>query len=407
MKKVAFVVSGKSPITIPGGLGAYSYNVARILHSLGYQVYILGFSQREETLDLDFATLVHFVNPYDTLLGLGSLMAASFFVSRMEKIIQQTGPEEVVIYSAGIWGIAGVKLKEKMSGKKITAKTVVGYFTTHKHEYRGHVIGSPAGDYGLVQSLVMRAAYRFARTVYSPVERRMLAATDLVVVHYDSTRQILLEEFRRLAPEKVVKTPYYIDIYERQSEVKIVKGTRSANGIPTVTVLCRQDPRKGINTFLKAVKIARERGLSFNCIVAGSGVFLQQNKRLAEKLGLKDFVEFPGFVDSVDKILDNTDIYVLPSVEEGSGAISLLEAMKKGVAILTTLCDGIPEDFVNNETALLVPPGNPPEMARALELLLNDESLRSRLANNVSTDYGKRFSFEQMKNGLQDLLQQP
>jgi glycosyltransferase involved in cell wall biosynthesis len=133
-------------------------------------------------------------------------------------------------------------------------------------------------------------------------------------------------------------------------------------------------------------------------------VFLRQNKRLAERLGLSEFVTFPGFVDSVDALLDHTDIYVLPSVEEGSGAISLLEAMKKGTAILTTLCDGIPEDFINNVTGILVPAGDHLEMARALERLVTDGELRTRLAVNVREDYGKRFTFTRMKNGLQELL---
>ena len=78
--------------------------------------------------------------------------------------------------------------------------------------------------------------------------------------------------------------------------------------------------------------------------------------------------------------------------------------MKKGVAILTTSCDGIPEDFVNGETALLVPPNDPRQMAQALERLIGDGALRDRLAGNVRADYGRRFSFEKMKAGLKSLL---
>jgi glycosyltransferase involved in cell wall biosynthesis len=404
MSRVAFVISGKSPITSPGGLGAYSYNVARILDSIGYRVFLLGFSDREEEIDLGFATLVHFVNPYARLLGLGSIPAASFFVVRMTAIIDRLKPDQIVTYSAGIWGIAGVRLKKNLANANLPVKTLVGYFTTHRHEYRGHIIGSPAADYGYVEAAKIRLAYLFARIIYSPVERRMLGRADRVVVHYDSTRDILLKEFPGLQPEKVVKIPYYIELYERDSHIKAPGHPVSGDGVPAVTVLCRQDPRKGINTFLKAVRIVRESGRSFTCIVAGSGVFLRQNKRLAERLGLSEFVTFPGFVDSVDALLDHTDIYVLPSVEEGSGAISLLEAMKKGTAILTTLCDGIPEDFINNVTGILVPAGDHLEMARALERLVTDGELRTRLAVNVREDYGKRFTFTRMKNGLQELL---
>ena len=110
---------------------------------------------------------------------------------------------------------------------------------------------------------------------------------------------------------------------------------------------------------------------------------------------MNDLVTFPGFVDSVDKLLDQTDVYVLPSVEEGSGAISLLEAMKKGIAILTTLCDGIPEDFLDNVTAILVPSGDHQKWPKALEHLVTDGELRKRLAGKVQEDYCKRFTLRE------------
>jgi glycosyltransferase involved in cell wall biosynthesis len=91
-------------------------------------------------------------------------------------------------------------------------------------------------------------------------------------------------------------------------------------------------------------------------------------------------------------------------VEEGSGAISLLEAMKKGVAIVTTSCDGIPEDFINGETGILVEPGNANQMANAIETLLKDKDKRRKLGENAMLDYQKRFTFEKMKIGMAGLI---
>jgi glycosyltransferase involved in cell wall biosynthesis len=250
---------------------------------------------------------------------------------------------------------------------------------------------------------MIRAVSLFARGFYSPLEGRMLKETDVVVVHYDSTRNILLSEFPGLGASKVIKIPYYIDIYDRTSDVTFDALDIDAS-VPTVSVICRQDPRKGINTFLKAVRTLVDRGLRFNCLIAGSGIFINQNKRLARNLGLSSHVKFLGFVGSVESVLSATDIYVLPSVEEGSGAISLLEAMKKGVAIVTTNCDGIPEDFINGETGILVAPGNANQMADAIELLLKDKGRRKKLAENVRLDYQNRFTFEKMRMGIASLF---
>lgn len=404
MGKIAFIVSGKSPKTIPGGLGAYSYNVAKILNAIGFHVYILGFSAEDEVLSLDFATLVHFKNPYSRLLGLGAVMSASIFVKKMEEVINREFPEEILVYSAGIWGIVGIKLKKRLSHPNIRIKVLAAYFTTHKHEYRGHLKGAPVSDYGLIPHVLIRCLYIFARCFYSPIERNMLAQSDNVIIHYNSTYEILVNEFPSLDNNKIVKVPYYIDLYSRTSDVKFAPKKTHDNSITTVTVLCRQDPRKGINIFLKAIKILKERGMNFNCLIVGNGVFLNQNKGLAERLGLADFVKFLGFVDSAEDVLDNTDIYVLPSFEEGAGAISLLEAMKKGIAIVATTCDGIPEDFINGETGILVAPGSATQMADAIELLLKDKDRRKKLADNVRLDYQNRFTFEKMRMGIASLI---
>lgn len=406
MSRIAFVVSGKSPITEPGGLGAYSYNVGKILNELGFKVYIIGFSSRDEALNLGFATLIHFKNPYERLLTLGAAMSGPIFVRKMEEVIDCEAPAEVVVYSTGIWGIAGVKLSKKLLNRNIKVKTIVGYFTTYKHEYRGQLLGTPVKDYGWISHILMRSLYSFASYIYSPIERRMLTATDTIAVHYNSTRTILLNEFPSLRKDKIVKIPYYIDLYARASDVKFAPAGIRNPSIPTVSIICRQDPRKGINTFLKAVRILKGRGVNFNCLIAGSGIFANRNKYLAKKLGVSDYVNFLGFVDSVEEVLDNTDIYVLPSVEEGSGAISLLEAMKKGVAIITTRCDGIPEDFVNNETGILITPCDARQLADAIETLVKDHDLRHKLAQTVKADYCSRFTFEKMKSGIKSLIRQ-
>jgi len=398
------VVSGKSPITLPGGLGAYAYNTAKILNSSGYTVYVIGFSHKEETIVEDFANIIHVKTPFNKLAGLGMFFMISSFVKKMKEIVENEKASEIIVYSAALWGTAGIKLKKELSKKKINVRTIVGYFTTYQHEYKGHLNGALWQDYGIKPYLLILGIYYFAKLFYKPIEHRMLKKTDVVAIHYESTRKILLEEIKGLDPNRVVKFPYYIDIYTRESDVDFTSDCLTDPNVPTVSVICRQDPRKGINTFLKAVKILKERNISFNCVIAGSGIFLKHHKKLANKLGLMNEIKFLGFVKSVNNVLNYTDIYVLPSIEEGSGAISLLEAMKKGVAIVTTLCDGIPEDFIQNKTGVLVEMNDQNAMADALERLIKDASFRQQLANNVKEDYRNRFTFEKMKVGMNQLL---
>jgi glycosyltransferase involved in cell wall biosynthesis len=401
-RQLVFVVSGKSPKTMPGGLGAYSFNTANALRRLGHNTKIIGFSETEEVTSVEGVDLIHIKNPFQRVLGLGAFLMAPRFARAMLEVIERERPQGVLVVSAGSWGAAGVELQTLCRERGIPLRTYVAYFTTYQHEYEGHVRGAPASDYGLAQNLALRSLTTLAKGVLSPREHHMLRVSNGVIVHYESTRKLLFDEIPDLRPERVHKIPYYVDLYERQSEVRFEKAREG--GPARVNVICRQDPRKGINTFLKALRLLVDRGVPFQAVVAGSGIFLDANRKLAERLGLGERVKFPGFVPSTEEVLENTDVYVLPSVEEGSGAISLLEAMRAGKAIVTTRCDGIPEDFVDGETALLVDMNDSAAMATSIERLVRDTEFRGRLAENARLDYARRFSLEKMQDGLAQLF---
>ena len=76
------------------------------------------------------------------------------------------------------------------------------------------------------------------------------------------------------------------------------------------------------------------------------------------------------------------DVLVNPSHSEGSPYV-LLEAMAAGLPIVATAVGGVPEMVENNETALLVPAGDPQAMADAIARMLKDEKLAAQLAENA------------------------
>jgi len=399
--KVAFVISGKSSFSMPGGLGAYAYNACQIVKELGYKVYMVGYSDKDEIIEMEFGTLIHVKTPFNFLASLGVVFITPYLVKRMRLILDDIDASQVLVFGAAIWGLAGPQLKKQMRNSQLPVTTLISYFTTYKHEYDGQVRGSPSHDYGLITSLFVKSINLFARLFFVPVEHKLLKEADRIVVHYDSAVDILLSEINSLDLKKIKKIPYYINIYDRTSDVSIVP---TSSDKVRISIICRQDPRKGINSFLHAIKILKDKNIECVSTVAGTGFFFKNNKKLAKRLMVDDRVIFPGFIESVDEALDNTDIFVLPSVEEGSGAIAILEAMKKGVAIVTTRCDGMPEDFEHNKTGILVEMDNPLDLALALERLILDKKMRDELALNVRDDYPKRFSFDGMKDGMVGIL---
>jgi glycosyltransferase involved in cell wall biosynthesis len=89
--------------------------------------------------------------------------------------------------------------------------------------------------------------------------------------------------------------------------------------------------------------------------------------------GLGDCVHFNGFVsgDAKAGLLSRTDVFVLPSYNEGL-PISILEAMSYGCAIVSTPVGGIPE--VVKDNGVLVKPGDIDGIASAIYSLSDPET---------------------------------
>ena len=99
-----------------------------------------------------------------------------------------------------------------------------------------------------------------------------------------------------------------------------------------------------------------------------------------------------GYVDDVFAYLQHADVYVLPSLEEGSGSVALLEALQAGTAVVASGCDGIPENVADGAEAVLVEPGSVGALEAALATVLEDADLRERLAAGARKAYEERFS---------------
>ncbi len=90
----------------------------------------------------------------------------------------------------------------------------------------------------------------------------------------------------------------------------------------------------------------------------------------------------------------SADIFVLASRRDSFGLV-LAEAREAGCAIIASDVDGIPEALDHGAAGILVPPQNPPELARALSLLLHDPDLRRSWAARAHTGLD-RFTVSRM-----------
>jgi glycosyltransferase involved in cell wall biosynthesis len=137
--------------------------------------------------------------------------------------------------------------------------------------------------------------------------------------------------------------------------------------------------------------------------LAGGGQ-IDKFRSAAEDLGILDKVCFLGWVDEtgVSALYADGDILVLPSYAEGL-AMSVLEGMSHGLAVVTTPVGAHSEVIEPEASGILVPPGNVAALADALVRVIDDQSLRSRLARGARDRFLERFDVRRYAARLEQL----
>lgn len=144
----------------------------------------------------------------------------------------------------------------------------------------------------------------------------------------------------------------------------------------------RLAPHKGVLTLAWAFKDLAEQYEDLHLLVVGDG---------PEKMGmasvLKDLagrVTFIGYVPhhTVPEYYATADIIVYPTLYEPLGNV-VLEAMAAGKPLIATATGGIPEILSKECGVMIRPPedGNPAELKRALEQLIESPNLRKKMSN--------------------------
>jgi colanic acid/amylovoran biosynthesis glycosyltransferase len=143
----------------------------------------------------------------------------------------------------------------------------------------------------------------------------------------------------------------------------------------------RLTPFKAHHILLESVHRLIADGRNVRLRLVGDGVDRASLERRIRELGLSDRVIVEGWKsqDEVFEIYRNTDIFALASSAEGVPVV-LMEAMAMQIPCVATRITGVPELIRDGIDGLLVTPSDPEELAIAIARLLDDSSLRRRLA---------------------------
>ena len=163
----------------------------------------------------------------------------------------------------------------------------------------------------------------------------------------------------------------------------------------TILYVGRLEKIKGVQYVIKAVSFIKEKNSDIKFVIAGTGEYEEELKKLVNKMRLENNVKFLGRINREDLYDEykKTTLVVVPSVwPEPFGKVGI-EAMSVGRPVVATCVGGILEWLKDGETGYLVKPQDPQDLAEKIIRLLNNKELLEKMSQNA-VKQAKEFSIQ-------------
>jgi len=227
-----------------------------------------------------------------------------------------------------------------------------------------------------------------------------------ILVVSKRVKEYLIDQFG-IEPTRIHILPNAVKIKpiapDAESELKLRREWGIKPDAPVVACVALLNEQKAHHVLLDAWVDVAHRFPEAMLLLAGDGPLRSSLEAQAARLGIADKVRFLGMVGDVDKIYAMACFVVLSSAWEGM-PLTLLEAAAYGLPAVATRVSGTPEVVHHEQTGLLVEPGDPVLLGRAITRLLENDPLRCRLGAAAAEMSLTQFSAEQRLRRLVDYL---
>ena len=281
----------------------------------------------------------------------------------------------------------------------------------HSHGYKPSVVGYiihkitgipvistchlwyAGGKRGLKQRMMIRIElffYRFFSKVVSvskPIQQVLLHAG----VPEDKT--------------VLIKNGIYISDYSKKSVSTDSKFKQELGISPESFVLvniARLSKQKAQDNIIAAADILKQHGSDCVFLIAGEGPLHSYYEEMVKSLGLQACVKFLGFQSNVKALLSISDVFILPSRDEGL-PMSLLEAMASHTPTIVTSVGNISDIAHHKKTAFVVSVDDADAIVKAVQWMMSNHDACKKMAENAYNNINKYYSASAMYRSYQDV----
>jgi len=178
-----------------------------------------------------------------------------------------------------------------------------------------------------------------------------------------------------------------------------------------IITVARFVEKKGIPILIEACRILRERGVDFRCDIIGKGELrhtlecMIRDSSLGERVRLLE----PLPQQEIVRHYQAAHLLVLPCIVAQDGnrdglPVSIVEALACGVPVISTPVTGIPEAVHDGINGLIVPERDPTSLANAIESVIRDSDLHTRLRSAARPSVVEAFDQTRTAAKLYELL---
>lgn len=167
----------------------------------------------------------------------------------------------------------------------------------------------------------------------------------------------------------------------------------------TVGTVCK---RKNQIVLIDSLKDIREHGIDATLKIVGGGPELDNCKQYAKDSGVEKWIEFLGPRDDIPELLAKSNLFVLPSLDEGL-PISAIEAMRAKLPLILTDVGGCRE-LIKGNGFLIKPDLN--ELSNAIIEFEKDVEKQKEMSRVSYQLFMQEFTIEKMVEGYGKLLKE-
>ncbi len=276
----------------------------------------------------------------------------------------------------------------------------------HAHGYFADIIGLPAAR--LLRIPFISTCHGW---ISNDIKLKAYDELDFFILHFADKIIAVSENIKKLLIEHGIKERKIEVIYNATGfkiDADVSKKNRLAkrsslninNNECVLGYVGRLSPEKGLAYLIEAISILLNSGISLKLLLIGDGSQRNELESIVKKKSLTSSVIFTGFQNDIENWIPAMDIFILPSLTEGS-PISILEAMAYGIPVIASAVGGVSELIESWKDGILVMPCKPDEIAKAVIALHVDIVLRNKIAEAGQDKLRLKYDIKNWINRIQ------